>query len=100
MATMTREQGGNKKVLLDELIEKYNAAYRVCDNCSNVCDDDNVVKRYILFRRYRFCSDWCSYDTEYDVRKDFSRLTKEHQDRRIAINKRFGQKLPITRNIA
>ena len=82
-------------MLLDELIEKYNAAYRVCDNCSDACDDGNVVKTDILFRTYRFCSEWCSYDAEHDIRKDFRRLTKEQQDRRIAINKRFCKKLLI-----
>ena len=95
MATINREYGGEQKMLFAELIEKYNAVYRVCDNCSNARDDDNVVKTDILFRTYRFCSDWCSNDAEYDIRKDFRRLTKEEQDRRISINKRFCKKLLI-----
>lgn len=95
MATINREYGSEKNILLDELIEKYNASYRVCDNCSDVCDDDHVIKTDILFRTYRFCSEWCCYDAEHNIRKHFRRLTREEQDRRIATNKLFRKKLLI-----
>ena len=62
------------QVVMDELnrywiwrIEKD----KYCVNCG--CDADEHYSNYILWHKYNFCGEWCSYDTEYHIRKTLRR---------------------------
>jgi hypothetical protein len=42
-----------------------------CDNCGN--DAEEQYSTYIYWHKYNFCGGWCSYDTEYHIRKTLRR---------------------------
>ena len=38
-----------------------------CVNCNGYADEQYT--NYIFWHKYTFCGGWCSYDTEYHIRK-------------------------------
>jgi hypothetical protein len=42
-----------------------------CVNCGN--DALEQYSNYIFWHKYTFCGEWCSYDTEYHIRKTLRR---------------------------
>jgi hypothetical protein len=58
------------RVVLCELLIKYEERIendKYCVNCNDYAEEQYT--RYIFWDRYTFCGEWCSYDTEYDLRK-------------------------------
>lgn len=58
------------RVVMNELLVKYNE--RVDKNKYCFCCDHYSDERYstfIFWYKYRFCGEWCRYDTEYEMRK-------------------------------
>lgn len=46
-----------------------------CANCGDYYEED-TYSTYIFWRKYKFCSDWCQYDLESDIRKRYRRCVK------------------------
>ena len=62
------------KLLLNELVIKYEERFandKYCINCNN--DAKEKYSTYIFWRKYNFCGEWCSDDTEYHIRKTLRR---------------------------
>ena len=66
------------KGVKQELIERYNqiqAEKRFCYNCRSDSTRD-THNRMIFWKAYTFCSAWCQYDTESDIRKSWKQFTR------------------------
>ena len=62
------------RIVMNELLIKYNDRIekdKYCYNCDNYAEEE--YSNYILWHKYKFCGTWCSYDTEYYIRKRFRR---------------------------
>jgi hypothetical protein len=62
------------RVVMNELIIKYEERIendQYCVNCGN--DAEEQYSTYIYWHKYNFCGGWCSYDTEYHIRKTLRR---------------------------
>ena len=58
------------RLVLDELLKKHNertANDSLCVNCRTPSNEDYTT--YIYWCKYSFCSGWCQYDYESDMRK-------------------------------
>jgi hypothetical protein len=65
------------RVVMNEFVVKYNHRIendKYCVNCGN--DAEEQYSNYIFWRKYNFCGEWCSYDTEYHIRKPLRRRFK------------------------
>jgi len=62
------------RVVMNELLIKYeerNEKDQYCVNCGNGAEEQ--YSKYIFWHKYTFCGGWCSYDTEYHIRKTLRR---------------------------
>jgi len=62
------------RVVMNELLIKYeerNENDQYCVNCGNGAEEQ--YSTYIFWHKYNFCGEWCSYDTEYHIRKTLRR---------------------------
>jgi len=62
------------KVVMNELLIKYEHRIendKYCVNCN--CCAEEQYSTYIYWHKYNFCGEWCSYDTEYHIRKTLRR---------------------------
>jgi hypothetical protein len=60
--------------VMHELLVKYEERIEndnYCVNCNSVAEEQ--YSRYIFGDKYTFCGEWCSYDTEYQIRKTMRR---------------------------
>ena len=65
-------------ILKQELIERCNqiqSEKRFCYNCRSDSTKD-THNRMIFWKAYTFCSAWCQYDTESDIRKSWKQFTR------------------------
>ena len=77
--TMLMEVHGSKmketiNELLTELLNKHeirNNYDRYCCNCGSYANTQ--YSRYIFWNKYEFCGEWCSFDTESEMRKSYRR---------------------------
>lgn len=53
------------KIILNELLTKYNLKNR-CNNCAS--EPNERFTKYIFWKKYKYCSDWCRFDNEYNIR--------------------------------
>ena len=58
------------KKVLEELIERYNDIHS-CDNCGNeLNEEDSIITHIYLYKkRYAYCSMYCKWEFNYDLRK-------------------------------
>ena len=57
------------RYVFSNLLENYKKRnYCMAYDCGYHVIDENYT-RYIYWRKYTFCSDWCQYDTEMSIRK-------------------------------
>jgi hypothetical protein len=59
---------------MNELLIKYEERIendKYCVNCNSVAEEQ--YSRYIFGDKYIFCGEWCSYDTEHQIRKSLRR---------------------------
>jgi hypothetical protein len=71
------------RVVINELLIKYEERIendKYCVNCGN--DAEEQYSNYILWHKYTFCGGWCSYDTEYHLRKSYRDYQKRKTLRR------------------
>jgi len=62
------------KLVMNELIiqcEDRNEKDKYCVNCDSCAEEQ--YSNYIFWHKYTFCGEWCSYDTEYHIRKTLRR---------------------------
>ena len=62
------------QVVMNELLIKCEERIendKYCVNCGN--DAEEQYSKYIFWHKYIFCGGWCSYDTEYHIRKTLRR---------------------------
>jgi len=62
------------RAVMNELLIKYeerNENDQYCVNCGNGAEEQ--YSTYIFWHKYNFCGEWCSYDTEYHIRKTLRR---------------------------
>lgn len=60
----------SKMLLMNELLENHKhreKKYSLCANCR--CCADEKYTTYIYWNKYTFCSGWCQYDLESELRK-------------------------------
>jgi hypothetical protein len=58
------------RLVMNELIMKYkdrDENDKYCVNCGSYAEEQ--YSKYIFWHKYKFCGEWCSYDTEYDIRR-------------------------------
>jgi hypothetical protein len=58
------------RVVMNDLIIKCQDRFEndeYCVNCKGCADEQYT--NYIFWHKYTFCGEWCSYDTEYHIRK-------------------------------
>lgn len=74
---------------LQDLISEYNVEHRpmfttvlqqlhlrnnyICDNCQNLKTKTDVIIKCILFQKYRFCSEYCSYEHRFGILNSFKK---------------------------
>lgn len=62
------------RLVMNELVSKYEERIEninYCVHCNSVAEEQ--YSRYIFGDKYTFCGEWCSYDTEYQIRKTMRR---------------------------
>lgn len=62
------------QLVCSELLNKHNNRIirdETCRNCWGLTDPNYT--KYILYKKYTFCSNWCQYDLESTIRKDWRR---------------------------
>ena len=62
------------RLVMNELLIKYEERFEndnYCVNCKGYAEEQ--YSRYIFGDKYTFCGEWCSYDTEYQIRKTLRR---------------------------
>ena len=60
------------RVILNELLLTHNERMDISNYCENCgCDSDEIYSTYIFWHKYTFCGDWCRYDTESSIRKNY-----------------------------
>jgi hypothetical protein len=60
------------RVVMNELLVKYKQRAendKYCVGCGNYSDER--YSNYIFWCKYSFCGEWCRYDTESDIRKNY-----------------------------
>lgn len=64
------------QIVMDELLlkNKERMENNYCYNCGSNADPQYLKK--IFWREYKFCSGWCQYDVEYDMRKSCRRMQR------------------------
>lgn len=58
------------RIVMNELIIKYRDCIendKYCVNCGSYAEEQ--YSNYIFWHKYNFCGEWCSYDTEHQIRK-------------------------------
>lgn len=71
------------RTVLSELLVKCKQRVKNSKWCVNCCDYANEqYSTYIFWRKYRFCSEWCRYDTESGMRKHYRNVVKKRGQRR------------------
>ena len=60
------------RVIMNELLEKHNERVREDEFCL-ICGDpsDERYSRYIFWHKYKFCGEFCHFDTEIDIRRSY-----------------------------
>jgi len=64
--------------LKQEILDKYNKTQeekRVCYNCC--ADAKEQYSKLIFWQYYAFCSDYCQWDMEHDIRKQWRRENRK-----------------------
>lgn len=74
------------KTVMSELVQKsnyWNEHYKCCNNCGNrMCEENEDLENeyyiisYIIFKKYTFCSEYCMYNGEDDIRKNWTKLNR------------------------
>jgi hypothetical protein len=62
------------QVVMNELLIKCEERIendKYCVNCNGYAVEQ--YSNYIFWHKYTFCGEWCSYDTEYHIRKTLRR---------------------------
>ena len=62
------------RVVMNELLIKCEERIendQYCVNCNGYAEEQ--YSKYIFWHKYTFCGGWCSYDTEYHIRKTLRR---------------------------
>ena len=62
--------------LKQELIDRYNHCQHQQKYCVCGSSAKDEYRRMIFWKRYSFCSAWCQYNTESDIRKYWKRSTR------------------------
>ena len=65
------------RVVMNELNRYWiwrNEKDKDCVNCFN--DADEQYSKYILWKKYNFCGEWCRHDLEYHIRKSYRHYQK------------------------
>lgn len=73
--TISAKNRDKMQVVMNELFVKYKEcsdAHKYCANCGHHYPDETYTT-YIFWRKYKFCGEWCRYDTESDIRKSYIR---------------------------
>ena len=68
------------RVVMNEFIIKCkyrNENDKYCFNCGDYAEEQ--YSNYILWHKYTFCGEWCSYDTEYYIRKTLPRSLRRNR---------------------
>ena len=63
--------------LKKEILDKYNKIQedtRVCYNCGDSTEEEH--SRMIFWKHYSFCSAYCQWYLEHDMRKSWKRATR------------------------
>ena len=71
------------RVLMDELNRYWiwrNEKDKDCNNCFNYADEE--YSKYILWKKYNFCGEWCRHDLEDHIRKSYRDYQKRKTLRR------------------
>lgn len=56
------------RIVLKELLKKYKSKIYLNNRCSYCRIQPNrPMTKYILWKKYTFCSEWCSFNEEYDM---------------------------------
>jgi hypothetical protein len=60
------------KNILNELLSKYNHNLIIHSRCNNCASKSNQkFTKYIFWKKFSYCSDWCSFDNEYLIRNKY-----------------------------
>jgi len=62
------------RTVMNELLIKCETRKENDKYCSNCCNySQEQYSNYIFWHKYKFCGEWCRYDTEYQIRKSYKR---------------------------
>lgn len=60
------------RVIMNELLEKHNERViedEFCISCGDPSDERYDI--YIFWHKYKFCGEFCRFDTEIDIRRSY-----------------------------
>ena len=65
--------------LKQEILDKYNKIQEDKKVCYNCCADAKEKhSRIIFWKNYSFCSAYCRWDSEYDIRKSWQSQNRQN----------------------
>lgn len=67
--------------LKQELLDKYNRKQEekmICCTCMNTAEEK--YSKFIFWQYYAFCSDYCQWDMEHDIRKMWRRENRKRSN--------------------